>query len=137
MCTPILNRQTSKNVLTLLSLSQVFLLHTSPLQRRGVREKTRRSPDWALGGKKSGWHICTDWQEREAERNVATLKLREAALNVLPAGSAFEDVCLFFFPFDFFRSWWYNHHYSIIFSLKQTAVFDCQSICLHNDHITE
>ena len=36
---------------------------------------------------------CAEWQGGEAERNVPTLRFREAALNVMPAGPKFEDVC--------------------------------------------
>ncbi len=71
--------------------------------------RRRCNPDWALGGKKSGWHICADWQGGEPKRNVPTLKFREVAQNLLPAGSTFEDVCVFV-SLDFSGSW-----YTLIF----------------------
>lgn len=93
--THIKNPQTLKNVLMLLSVKSGDAPPHLSFCSGEVYVRKQCSPDWALGGKKSGWHICADWQGGEPERNVPTLKFREVALNVLPAGSTFEDVCVF------------------------------------------
>ena len=79
-----------------LSVSQVTLLHTShsaacevDARKRGAVQTGR----WV--GRSLVGTFVADWQGGEAQRNVPTLRFREVAHNVLPAGSAFEEVCVF------------------------------------------
>lgn len=88
---------------------------------------------WMGKKKKSGWHIFV-------KRNVTTLRLREVALNALPAGLKFEDVCdasatepsLKSFGdcfFEFQLLTYINFQTRPLFMLELNCLPGCQNIC--------
>lgn len=93
----IINPQTLKNVLMVLSNSQVMLL--SPSHCASCEVYLRKNPGQSRLG--VGWegvwlvHLCRLAGRRTREECTHTHGSGRVALGVLPAGSTFEDVCVF------------------------------------------